>query len=159
MSNLGPVRTCVYMPAQSTSGGAFYSSTIVDTQGYNRAVFVFSRGGQAQEYDTFMIADSDDNATFTTLPNTTLNDSTTVDVDGASTNTEGSLAQDGTVVFDIPLNGRKRYLRFTAISGGSTTQDGGLCFLFEPSNLGTDVEADYIITQNDTSKGARYARI
>ena len=158
MSVLGTVKTDLCLSSITTSASASFGSVWVDTLGFNNALFVVANGTSAQEMASGHLEESDELlGTYTAIENTTLD--SCIDVDGAVVTLSGFTLASNTVVFDLALLKRKRFLKFAGVNGGATRRVGMLCFLFNPSNIGTDTEADYAICEYDANKVARVARI
>jgi hypothetical protein len=159
MPVLGDVKTNVAIAVDSKAITLIESANI-DTQGYNRMLLVFSRGGGSGTWISADIKECDTSGgTYVIVPNGDPN-TDCVDVEGTSVTVASATDQDGTLAYDIDLSYRKRFIKFEGYNGfGATTQQAVVCFLFEPSNIYTDTESDYALSDNDPGKGARYARI
>lgn len=99
---------------------ASWTTEEIDTAGYHYATIIFELGATDIALTALKVQESDETGdNFADIPGTVLGDS--VDIDGVATALPSATDDNNVVVFQIDLNGRKRFLDLVATIGNGST--------------------------------------
>lgn len=120
----------VNLIADMTVDNSAYTTTEIDTVGYGYATIIATFGNVPANVAAMTVTESDasgsGHAAFITVGTTTC-------IDGAASALPTAAGGDGDVlIFEIDLNGRKRYLDLTCTAGdgsGTATELSAICIL------------------------------
>jgi len=96
-----------------------WTSSAVDCRGYNHARLVFYVGATDIALSALSVQESDNDSDYSDVDGTVVG--TDIALDGSASDLPSATDDDKFWVFDIALQGRKRYLKFAATAGDGTT--------------------------------------
>lgn len=120
----------VQLIADMTVDNAAFTTAEIDTAGYGYATIIASFGNVPANVAAMTVTESDTSGSGHAA---IITGGTTTDIAGATLALPTAAAGDGdTLVFEIDLRGRKRYLDFTCTAGdgsGTVTELSAICIL------------------------------
>jgi hypothetical protein len=121
------------LPPDAIKDNAAYTTTEVDTLGWEFARFVVALGATDIAVAAMHVTEADVSATnHAEIPATDFTDATQVDIQGAALAEPSADDDNGVFIIDIDLRGRKRYLDLvlTAGDGSTGTFAAAQCWLY-----------------------------
>lgn len=126
MSKLHDAKFVNVTPPAAIVDAASFTTAVVDTLGYKYATIVFQLGATDIAMTALKLQESDASGSgFADITGADLASAT--DIDGAATALPSSDDDNGLIVWQIDLRGRKRYLDVVATAGNGSAGTFGAC--------------------------------
>ena len=126
MSKLHDAKFVNVTPPAAIVDDASFTTAAIDTLGYKYATVVFQLGATDIAMAALKLQESDASGSgYTDIAGADLSDA--VDIDGVATALPSDADDNGLIVWQIDLRGRKRYLDVVATAGNGSTGTFGAC--------------------------------